>query len=88
MDVGKSLMSCSECKVVLCMMSAERLDRVIVFNRPCRSVTEGGAGRFRSFSAMHMTREERSLLHGNDERIRLEAVGKAVEFFMRIMKQL
>ena len=40
------------------------------------------------FSAMHMTREERGLLHGNDERIRLEAVGKAVEFFMRIMKQL
>ena len=40
------------------------------------------------FSAMHMTAEERHLIHGNDERIRLEAVGKAVEFFMRIMKQL
>ena len=40
------------------------------------------------FSAMHMTAEERRLIHGNNERIRLEAVGKAVEFFMRIMKQL
>ena len=40
------------------------------------------------FSAMHMTAEERHLIHGNDERIRLEAVGKAAEFFMRIMKQL
>ena len=40
------------------------------------------------FSAMHMTAEERRLIHGNNERIRLEAVGKAVEFFIRIMKQL
>ena len=40
------------------------------------------------FSAMHMTAEERRLIHGNNERIRLEAVGKAVEFFMRVMKQL
>jgi len=40
------------------------------------------------FSAMHMTAEERRLIHGNDERIRLESVGKAVEFFMRIMKQI
>ena len=40
------------------------------------------------FSAMHMTREERGLLHGNDERIRLESITKAVEFFTRIMKQL
>ena len=40
------------------------------------------------FSAMHMTREERGLIHGNDERIRLESVTKAVEFFTRIMQQL
>ena len=40
------------------------------------------------FSAMHMTAGERRLIHGNDERIRLESVGKAVEFFMRIMKQI
>ena len=40
------------------------------------------------FSAMHMTAEERSLIHGNNERIRLETIGKAVEFFTRVMQQL
>ena len=40
------------------------------------------------FSAMHMTREERGLIHGNNERIRLETIGKAVEFFTRVMQQL
>ena len=40
------------------------------------------------FSAMHMTAEERRLIHGNNERIRLESVGKAVEFFIRVMQQL
>ena len=40
------------------------------------------------FSAMHMTAEERSLLHGNNERIRLDSIAKATEFFIRVMKQL
>ena len=40
------------------------------------------------FSAMDMTAEERHSLHGNDERIRLECITRAVEFFMRVMKQL
>ena len=40
------------------------------------------------FSAMHMTAEERHSIHGNNERIRLEEIGKAVEFFMRVMKRL
>lgn len=38
------------------------------------------------FSAMDMTSEERSSIHGNNERIRLETVGKAVEFYIRLMK--
>ena len=40
------------------------------------------------FSAMDLTAEERSLIHGNDERIRLETVGRAVEFFIRVIRQL
>ena len=40
------------------------------------------------FSAQDMTAEERRTLHGNDERIRLEVVCRAVEFFMRVMKRL
>ncbi len=39
------------------------------------------------FSAMDMTAEERHTIHGNNERIRLETVGKATEFFIRIMRQ-
>ena len=39
------------------------------------------------FSAMDLTAEERRTIHGNNERITLEAIGKAVEFFMRLMKQ-
>ena len=39
------------------------------------------------FSAMDLTAEERSTIHGNNERIRLETVAKAVEFYIRLMRQ-
>ena len=39
------------------------------------------------FSAMDMTAEERATIHGNNERIRTESVAKAVEFYIRLMKQ-
>ena len=39
------------------------------------------------FSAMDMTAEERASIHGNNERIRAESVAKAVEFYIRLMKQ-
>lgn len=39
------------------------------------------------FSAMDLTAEERSTIHGNNERIRLEVVSRTVEFYMRLMKQ-
>lgn len=39
------------------------------------------------FSAMDLTAEERHTIHGNNERIRLETVGKATEFFIRVMRQ-
>ena len=40
------------------------------------------------FSAQDMTREERGMIHGNNERIRLDVICRAVEFFIRVMQQL
>lgn len=39
------------------------------------------------FSAMDMTSEERATIHGNNERARVEALGKTVEFFIRLIRQ-
>lgn len=39
------------------------------------------------FSAMDMTSAERKTIHGNNERIRLESICKAVEFYIRLMKK-
>ncbi len=39
------------------------------------------------FSAMDMTSEERKTIHGHNERIRLETVARAVEFYVRLMRQ-
>ena len=38
------------------------------------------------FSAMDLTREERGSIHGNNERIRVETVAKAAEFYLRLLK--
>ena len=38
------------------------------------------------FSAMDLTSEERKTIHGNNERIRLDCITRAVEFYIRIMK--
>ena len=39
------------------------------------------------FSAMDLTAEERGAIHGNNERIRTEVIGRAVEFYIRLMRQ-
>lgn len=39
------------------------------------------------FSAMDLTTEERRTIHGNNERIRVEVIARAVEFYIRLMKQ-
>ena len=39
------------------------------------------------FSAMDLSAEERATIHGNNERIRVETVHSAVEFFIRLMKK-
>ncbi len=39
------------------------------------------------FSALALTSQERDSIHGNNEHIRIESVGKAVEFYIRFMKQ-
>lgn len=38
------------------------------------------------FSATDLTNEEMNSIHGNDEHIRLETIKRAVEFFIRVMK--
>ncbi len=37
------------------------------------------------FSAMDLSSAERKTIHGNNERIRLETIGKATEFYIRLM---
>jgi carboxypeptidase PM20D1 len=39
------------------------------------------------FSAMALSSEERATIHGNNERIPLDTVTRAVEFFLRLMRQ-
>ena len=39
------------------------------------------------FSAMDMTAQERKSIHGNNEKIRLESIARAVEFYIRLMRK-
>ena len=45
------------------------------------------SGHVYRFSAMDMTAQERSTIHGHNERIRLESICRAVEFYIRLMQK-
>ena len=39
------------------------------------------------FSAMDLTAEERKTIHGHNERVRIDCARRAIEFYIRLMKQ-
>jgi carboxypeptidase PM20D1 len=39
------------------------------------------------FSAMDLTAEERKTIHGHNERVRIDCAHRAIEFYIRLMKQ-
>ena len=92
--MNPSRISVTECEAFerLSLAVNETWQRAIVSPYPmvaCSDARHWGeiSDKVYRFSAMELSTNERGLIHGNNERVSVETVGKTVEFFIRLISK-